>query len=71
MKVRYHTGFGLARDTARTVNRWPVIAEIDEFELRRPARLSGAATGRTPQEARERARAIRVRTPTPVPPGAT
>jgi alpha-1,2-mannosyltransferase len=38
MKVRYHTGFGLARDTARTVNRWPVIAEIDGFELRRPIR---------------------------------
>ena len=37
MKVRYHTGFGLARETARIVNGWPVIAEIDEFELRRPA----------------------------------
>ena len=38
MKSRYHTGFGLSRATAREFRRWPVIVEVDGFELRRPPR---------------------------------
>jgi hypothetical protein len=38
LNTRYHTGFGLTRDSARTLRRWPVIYQADGFELRQPPR---------------------------------
>ncbi|MFP5282596.1 MAG: hypothetical protein ACLGIF_03995, partial [Actinomycetes bacterium] len=36
IKVRYHTGFGLARATAREYRRWPTLLEVEGYELKQP-----------------------------------